>query len=56
MQLSYTLLSLLKLTGWVFDLSISIFSTYDFQLDKSTFLGKSDVSAPILFSKSDFVA
>ena len=56
MQLSYTLLSLLKLTGWVFDLSISIFPTYDFQLAKSTFLGKSDVSTPIPFSKSDFVA
>ena len=44
-----TLLSLLKSTGSVFDLSISNSSTSGFKLAKPVFLVKSDVSTPVAF-------
>ena len=51
-----TLLSLLKQTVTVFNLSISNSSIYDFKLAKSAFLAKSDVSNLVAFSKFAFVA
>ena len=48
---SATLLSLHKLSGTVFNLSISRSSKSDFKLAKST-----NVSTPVALFKSDFVA
>ena len=50
------LLSLLKSTGTVFNLSASILSTSAFKPAKSDFDAKLDVSAPIAFFKSVFIA
>ena len=50
---SATLLSLYKLSGTVFNLSISRSSKSDFKLAKST---NFDVSTPVALFKSDFVA
>ena len=47
---------MLKLAGIFFNLSISYLSTLDFKLAKSTFLANFDVSTPVAFSKSDFIA
>ena len=52
-NLSYLLL---KLTGEVFNLPISNLSTFDFKAAKLNFLTKSDVSTPVAFFRSDFVA
>ena len=48
--MNYTL-NFFKSTGTVFN-----FSGSDFNLAKSAFLAKSDISTPIAFFKSDFVA
>ena len=45
-----------KLVGTFFNLSLSNLSTSDFKLAKSTFLEKADVSTPVAFFKSDFIA
>ena len=50
------LLSLLKSIGKGFKLSISIFSTSAFKLAKSDFAANLEVSIPIAFFKSVFVA
>ena len=50
------LLSLLKSIGKGFKLSISIFSTSAFKLVKSDFAANLEVSIPIAFFKSVFVA
>ena len=50
------LLSLLKSIGKGFILSISIFSTSAFKLAKSDFAANLEVSIPIAFFKSVFVA
>ena len=55
-SLSTLLFKLLKLFGTIFNLSMSNLSTLDFKLAISIFLAKSDVSTPIAFLKSDFVA
>ena len=47
---------LLKLVGRFFNLSISNLSTLDFKLAKSVKSVKPDVSAPVAFLKSAFVA
>ena len=47
-SLSTILLSLLKSTGTVSNLSISNSTTYDLQLSESAFLAKSDVSTPVV--------
>ena len=47
---------LLKLLGTFLNLSISNLSISDFKLTKSVFLAKSDVSTPVAFFKSNFVA
>ena len=55
-NLSTLLFKLLKLVGTFFNLSISDLFTLDFKLAKSTFLGNFDVSTPVAFFKSAFVA
>ena len=50
------LLSLLKSPGTLFSLSVSILSTSVFNLAKSAFAAKLDVSAPVAPFKSAFVA
>ena len=50
------LLSLLKSIGKGFKLSISIFSTSAFKLAKSDFAANLEVSIPVAFFKSVFVA
>ena len=47
---------MLKLVETFFSLSISNLSILDFKLAKSTFLAKDDVSIPVSFFKSVFVA
>ena len=54
--LSTLLLKLLKLVGTSFSLSKSNLFTSDFKLTKSVFLENFDVSAPVAFFKSVFVA
>ena len=51
-----TLFSLFKSIGAVFNLSISILSTSVFNLDKFDFNARLDVSIPVAFFKSVFVA
>ena len=55
-SLFITLLSLLKSTGTVFHLSTYILSISAFRLTKSNVTGILDVSNPVAFSKSVFVA
>ena len=55
-NLSTSLYELLKLLGIFFNLSMSDLSTSDFKLAKSVFLAKSDISTPVAFLKSFFVA
>ena len=50
------MLSLLKSTGTVFNLSTSILSTSAFKLAKSDFAANLEVSTPVAFFKSAFVA
>ena len=50
-----TLLSLLKSTGTVFNLTISILSASTFNLAKFDFNARLDVSVPVAFFKSVFV-
>ena len=49
------LLSFLKSTGTVFNLSTSIFSVSTFKLDRSDFDANLDVSTPVAFLKYVFV-
>ena len=51
-----TLLSLLKSTGTVYNLRTSIRSSSDFKLAKSDFAANLDVSIPVTFFNSVFVA
>ena len=51
-----TLLSLFKSTGTVFNLSTSILSSSAFKLAKFDFSANLDVSIPVAFLKSVFVA
>ena len=55
-NLSILLLKLFKPLGAVFNSSISNISTSAFKLAKSSFLVNCNVSVPIAFFKSDFVA
>ena len=55
-NLSTLLFKFLKLIGTFFSLSISNLPTLDFKLAKSTFLANVDVSTPLAFFKSTFVA
>ena len=55
-NLSTLLFKLLKLVGKFFSLSIPDLSTLDFELAKLTFLVNFDVSTPVAFFKSVFVA
>ena len=50
-----TLLSLLKATGTVFNLSTSILSTFPLKLAKSDFAANLDVSTPVAFFESVFL-
>ena len=54
--LSTLIFKLHKLVGRFYNLSISNLSTSDIKLAKSTFLAKDDVSVPVVFFKSIFVA
>ena len=47
---------MLKSSEIVFNLSISNLSRWDFKLAKSAFLAKDDVSTPVVFFKSAFIA
>ena len=51
-----TALSLIKLTGLVSNLSISYLPILSFKFPKSNFLANFDVSIPLAFFKSDFMA
>ena len=55
-SVSTTLLSLYKSTRTVYNFSISILSTLDFQLAKSNFAAKLDVSNSVAPFKSAFFA
>ena len=55
-NLSTLLFKLLKLLGTFFNLLISNLSTLDFKLAKPTFLAHFDITTPVAFFKSDFVA
>ena len=55
-NLSTSLFKLFKPLGRYFNLSISNLSTLDYKLAKSTFLENFDVSTPVAFFKSAFVA
>ena len=54
--LSAALLSLLKSVETVFNLSTSVLSTTAFNVTKSDFAAKLDVSTPVALFKSAFVA
>ena len=55
-NLSTLLFKLLKLVGTIFNLLISNLSTSVFKLTRSDFDANLDVSIPVAFFKSDFVA
>ena len=55
-NLSTLLFKLSKPIGTFLNLSMSNFSTSDFKLAKSVFLATPDVSTPVAFYKSAFVA
>ena len=55
-NLSTLLIKLLKLVDKFFNLSISNLSPLDFKLAQSTFSADHDVSTPVAFFKSAFVA
>ena len=55
-NLSYLLFKLITLVGTFFNLSISNLSMSDYKLAESVVLAKSDVSTPVAFFKSAFVA
>ena len=55
-NLSTLLFKLLRLVGTLFNLSIFNLSTSAFKLTKSDFAANLDVSIPVAFFKSDFVA
>ena len=55
-NLSTLLFKLHKLVGTFFNLSICNLSTLDIRLAESTFLAKNDISIPVTFYKSVFVA
>ena len=55
-NLSTLRFKLLKLVGPLFNLSISNLSTSPFKLTRSNFAANLDLSIPVAFFKSDFVA
>ena len=55
-SISTTLLSFLKPPGTIFSLYQSIWSTSTFELAKSVFSAKLDVSTPVAPIKSSFIA